>query len=355
MDIIATPLGWIMRVIYNLVGNYGIAILLFTLVTKLALFPLGIKQQKSTAKMALFKPKIDALNKKYANNKEKLNQETSKLYSEEGFSPFSGCLPMLIQLPIIFGLMSVINYPLTHIFGLGKDIARATEIATEYFGGAEIAKNQVQIKIVEAVKASPHLFSELGDNFVSTVSGFKLDFFGINLASVPTFAWNLLLIIPILAGVTAFISSILTQKLNEASMGTQAQQGGGAMKMMMYFMPLVSLGFAFTLPAGVGLYWSYSNLFALLQTFILSKWFSPKKLQEKVQQEMDEKKKKRQERLKAAGRYNPNSSARDDIVETEGTEISPDGTPRSDNMSASRKIAEARKRMAEKYGDTYTD
>ncbi|MCI5802015.1 MAG: YidC/Oxa1 family membrane protein insertase, partial [Oscillospiraceae bacterium] len=129
-SIFGWPLGWIMWFCYLVVRNYGIALILFTLLTKLMLLPFAVKQQKSTIKMAIFKPKMDAIQKAYGNNKEKLNEELMKLYEKEGYNPMSGCMPMLIQFPILFGLIDVVYKPLTHILRLSSaEITIATDAA----------------------------------------------------------------------------------------------------------------------------------------------------------------------------------------------------------------------------------
>ena len=103
--LLSRPLGWIINICYQLVGSYGLAIILFTLITKILLLPLAIKQQKSSAAMLRMRPKEEQIRKKYANNKDKLNEEIMKLYQEEHYNPMtSGCLPMLIQLPILYAL-----------------------------------------------------------------------------------------------------------------------------------------------------------------------------------------------------------------------------------------------------------
>ena len=116
MKIFGWPLGFIMLGCYMITENhYALAIVLFTIVTKLALLPLSIKQQKEQAKMNLFQPKLANIQKKYGNNREKYNQEVQKLYEEEGYNPMSGCLPSLIQFPILFGVIDVVYRPIYHI------------------------------------------------------------------------------------------------------------------------------------------------------------------------------------------------------------------------------------------------
>ena len=129
-----------MWLLYQAIPVYGIALLLFTIVVRAALVPVAIKQQKSMVKMQLYQPRIQEIQKKYANNREKMSEEMSRLYEEEGFNPMTGCLPMLIQLPILFGLYDVIQRPLTHLLHISGDvITKATEIASGLMTGNQAA------------------------------------------------------------------------------------------------------------------------------------------------------------------------------------------------------------------------
>lgn len=125
-DIIAIPLGWIMKGCYYVFKNYGIALLVFTLITKVLLFPLNIKQQKSTASIAMLKPKLDELEKKYGKNKQKLQEEQMALYSETGVNPMASCMPMLVLMLILFAMIPVIYGPLTYVSNLEKDDVKAS-------------------------------------------------------------------------------------------------------------------------------------------------------------------------------------------------------------------------------------
>ena len=122
MSILYTPFGFIFRIFYDLVSNYGLALFLFTLLFRLILLPSSISQQKGTAKQMRLQPKIKKLQEKYKGNQVKLNEEMQALYSREGYNPMSaGCLPMLIQLPVIFGLLGVIYYPIQYVLGVDSN------------------------------------------------------------------------------------------------------------------------------------------------------------------------------------------------------------------------------------------
>lgn len=164
------PLGWIMWACFKVLPIYGVALVLFTLIVRVCLVPLSIKQQKSMVKMQIFRPRMEEIQKKYANNREKMNEEMMKLYEEEHYNPASGCLPMLIQMPILFGLYDVIQRPITHLLRIsGPVIDQATEIAATVLNNANLAKDYSrQIRIIDAVNTNPDAFSGLGD-FVSKV------------------------------------------------------------------------------------------------------------------------------------------------------------------------------------------
>ena len=115
LGVIAKPMGLLLDLLYGFIGNYGISIIIFTVFVKLCLYPLYIKQTKSTAMMSEMQPKIKALQNKYGNDQETLNIKMQELYKEEKFNPMGGCLPMLIQMPIIMGLFALLRNPMRYI------------------------------------------------------------------------------------------------------------------------------------------------------------------------------------------------------------------------------------------------
>lgn len=363
MRLFGIPLGWIMWVIYAVVRNYGIALILFTVVTKAALFPLSIKQQKSSAKMAIFQPKIAELQKKYANNKQKQQEEMMKLYEDHGYNPMSGCLPMLIQFPILFGVIDVVYYPLTHILHLGKDvIATLTEIVTNNMGTV----GQPELQIISAVQNPETLswFSSIAPDVLNQIQGFDYTLFGLGLGQIPVFGLNWLALIPILSGITSLAVSVLSMKMSP----TGEQTGGGMMKGMMYLMPLMSVWIAFSVPVGVGIYWIFSNLLAGLQTFLLHKMYNPAKYraeyEAKMQEEAARKKLEREQRRKLKGEVEPVEEEAEEKPKKkkkagEAEDAQPGRDPQGEYLTAKelnrRRLAEARRRDAEKYGEEYVE
>ena len=267
MTVFGYPFGWLMYGLYHLVSNYGVALVLFTLIVKLLLFPLGLKQQKSTVKMQIIQPKIQEIQAKYKNNQAKMNEELQALYSKENYNPMSGCGTLLIQFPVIFGLLDVVYKPLTHLLRFSKETITAL---TEVAGTLGIATTGYAPQI--NISGTPNLPWQGG--------------------------WNWLVIIPLLSGLTALLSSIISMK-NSPNMG----QAGASMKMMMYIMPLISIWFTFMVPIGVGIYWTLSNVFGCVQSLVLNKIYNPKEVAEKLQAEAKERaERERQERIEAKKR-----------------------------------------------------
>lgn len=355
--IIGYPLGWIMWFCYLVIRNYGFALILFTILTKLMTFPLMLKQQKSSVKMAMIKPKLDAIQAKYANNKEKLQEEMMKLYQEEGYNPMSGCLPLLIQFPILFGLIDVIYKPLTHIIRAPSDaIEKGIEVAKGL--GMTVNLSMPQISVIQAIKSDAADFIPIfGQDIVNKISTFNLSFLGLDLAETPTFALAPLIIIPILSGVTSFLLAIQSSK-QQAMTAPEGAAGGGMMKGMMYVMPVFSLMFTFQVPAGVGLYWIISNVYAYIQTIVLNRKFNPQETAERVRRQQEElAEKERQEKLEA--RKKAKEEVKDKSLKDikELAEVDPSTLKKA--LSAKEinriKLAQARKRDAEKYGEEYVE
>lgn len=265
LDFIAIPFGYVMRLLYDVIGNYGMTIIAFSLLAKVVMLPLSIKTKKSMMDLQRIQPRLNELQKKYGKDQKKLSEEMQKLYAEEGVNPLGSCLPTLLTFPIMIGLYYVVSKPLTYFMGL-----TAAEIA-------ELAKI-FNVSTSNAYTAEIAVAGQLFQNFdkVAGVSEnlmrVNFDFLGMNLAATPDFkAFNLLWIIPVLSGVTALLYSLITQKMQPQ----QAQQGGST-AMLTYMMPLMSVYFGFILPAGLGVYWIANNIFMAVQELALTAIMKPK-------------------------------------------------------------------------------
>ena len=298
MRILGTPLGWILSFFYNLAQNYGLALILFTLFTRLILLPLSIKQQKGLVKMAMFRPKMEEIQKKYAKNPTKMNEELSNLYAREGYNPLSGCLPTLIQFPILFGLIDVICNPLTHLLKMNKEVIQtAITITNTVLGEGGVSRYSQEMSVIRAVSLDPGAFSSIGGDFVSQIQNFDFTFFGLDLGVTPTFALNVFLLIPILSGISSFLMSWLSMK-NNAMPNDGASAGMN--RSMMIMMPLMSVWIAFQVPAGVGIYWLLSNVIMLVQQYVLGRVYNPREMAEKAKAELEaQREAERQEKIEA--------------------------------------------------------
>ncbi|MCY1714691.1 YidC/Oxa1 family membrane protein insertase [Caproiciproducens galactitolivorans] len=283
-------LGYLLWFFYTLIHNYGIAIILFTVVLKILMFPFSIKQQKSMAANSKMAVKQKELQKKYGNDKAKLQQETQKLYEKEGVNPTSGCLTTFIPFPIMIGLFYTVQNPLANALHLSADgIAKAVAMLKMIPGvGANFNAQYAQIEIVKHfADLRPQLTMFNGDELKKIESfshGFQ--FLGMNLLDTPCDGANIfgtlfrsnLWVIPVLCLVSSLVTQYFMMKMQP---GMQQQEG--CMKYMFYFMPLFSAWLACTLPAAVGFYWIISTLTGFLQTIILNIWYSPADLNAKAE------------------------------------------------------------------------
>jgi len=289
LDFIAYPLGKLLVFIYNTLAfnNYGLAIIIFTILIKLLLMPLTFKQYKSTLAMQEIQPEIQNIQKRYRNDKEKLNQEIMKLYSEHKINPMAGCLPLLIQLPIIIALYWVIVQPLK--FMLLKTVEQIDHIV-----GVAAAAN-TKMSMLQEQLAALNFFNENRDA-LSQVAGslsanelIDFNFLGLKLGYTASYrpaeimadplTYLPLLLLPAIGVVVTYVATAMAMPKNTSSgSGDQAAAMVGSMtNSMKYFAPLMTLIFSFQLPAGVVLYWIASYAFQIVQQFFINKYAAKRK------------------------------------------------------------------------------
>lgn len=254
-DFLLKPLGWVLKQLTVLFGgNFALAIFFFTLILNILLIPLSIKTQKSSASQARIKPKLDALKKKYGDDRQRYSMEMQKLYQEENVSMSGGCLPMLIRFPIMIGIYRVVLMPLKYIAGVSEEvIAKAAEAVgiqeSNYLAHPTII-NKVQDGTLTGF-----------DEIANKIQNLDFSFLGIDLTSKPTFnidivhkfEWNWM--IPILAFAAAMVSSLISLKVQK-----KINPDAPSMKGMMLTMPVISLFLGFTVSAAAGFYWACSSL-----------------------------------------------------------------------------------------------
>lgn len=303
LGFLAPIFGIIMEWLYKLVPSYGWTLIIFTVITKLLMFPLSVKQQKSTARMSAYQPMIQEIQKKWANDKQRQQEELMKFQEETGMSMTAGCMPMLLNFLVLFGIIEVVYRPLQYILRVPKDlITQAVDVANSALGMNLTAANYtVQNTLINAVKESPNAFSSVfSAEQISAISSFNFHFMGLDLSQVPRFAFDAaslaLMVIPLLSAVTMILSQIIVMKMS----GQEAQ---GAMKWMPWFMSLWFVWIGFTIPVGFSLYYTVSNVLMLVQSVILKKIYDPEQMKLQVQEEIAakraEKKKKKQVRVVA--------------------------------------------------------
>ncbi len=270
--LIVEPFGWLLKICYNLVGNYGVAIIIFTLLSKLVILPFQMKSKKSMMEMQKLQPKLRELEKKYKDDKERYALETQKLYKKEGVSMFGGCLPMLITLPIMIGLYSVVRQPLTYIFDITPEQIQALADAFRA-AGAKITSTSgymLQIDVSSLLSKYPDIVASITPN----LTDLDFNFLGIDLSLIPNFKYiTILWIIPVLSGLTAWLSNILIRRSQGTQLTEQAAATNGMMNIMM---PLMSVWIAFMVPASLGLYWIISNVLTAVQEPILTAYYKNK-------------------------------------------------------------------------------
>ena len=293
--LIKRPLGFIIGFIYELVQNYGLAIILFTIVVKLILLPLNIKSQKAMRKQQKIQPIIAQLQAKYANDKEKLQREMMKVYKDNNVSMAGGCLPMLIQMPILIGLYHVIQRPITYIAGVTDWSADKLQIVADL---RDKIANLFPALLGEYAGAEPSNIINMGQITLSkwcSALGEQLDwalnfdFLGLDLSQKPSAALSpimrgdfsnlsivLLILIPVLAVLTTWLSSKFMQSQNKTAATAANEQANQMTSSMNVIMPIMTGYFTFILPSGMGLYWIISSVMQFVQQVALNYYFDKK-------------------------------------------------------------------------------
>jgi len=275
MQFFSSIFGHMLYLLFNLTKNYAFSIVLFTLITKLLLLPMSIKQQKFSARNLRLASKREELEKKYKNNKQKLSEELFKLQEREQINPLSGCLSSLLPIVLLFGIYSAVVNPLSDMLHISGEKINSAVTALKTLPGFEKTTQYQQIQILQVFQPNIDLFnmfsSEEVKNILNLEHGFNL--FNLDLLLIPknssfsSFLW----LIPVLCFLTQVISSYFSVKLQG---NVQSPVNQGCMKYLMYFTPLLSAWFAYIAPAAVGFYWIVSTIFNFIQTVILMKYYN---------------------------------------------------------------------------------
>lgn len=300
MGFISELFGYLLNWLYNLVNNYGIAILIFSVVLRVILIPITIKQQKSMKKSAELQGKMAEIQKKYKNNPEKLNQETIELYKREKMSPFSGCLSSILQLVIILSVFWLVSQPLTYMKRIDPQIVEKYTNEMKESGFSQ-NNSYVQIGVLDYAETkyqevSNMLEQENVENREELEAKrndynqlrLNMEFLGIDLSKVPTQSLNdwRVYIIPVLYVITSFISIKLTTMTQNKNKKKKADiivenenkeeadpmdQMQAMNKSMTYMTPIMSVMIAVIAPLGLALYWLASNILMIIERLVINK------------------------------------------------------------------------------------
>ncbi len=307
-DIIKVPFGYVLEWLYNWTANYGLALILFSLVLKLILYPTSAKSKKSMMKMSRISPQVKLLELKYGDDKESYQKAVQKLYKDENVSMTGGCLWSLIPLIVIIPLYQVIRQPIQYMMHVSSENAALIlegikKAAPSLFAHANDYYHQMiaASHVGEYADQIKDWVPDLG----KTLHSLNFSFLGIDLGQVPDWKiWKIenlnwaaigLVVLPIVAALTQMLSMLLSQKMNnQVATNAQGERDDAAAavanqtnKSMMLFMPIMSLVFCFTMPAAISVYWIAQAVFGMIQDYFLTKHYR------KIYDAEDEEKRKR--------------------------------------------------------------
>lgn len=282
-----------MRFCYNLLSNYGLAIILFTFFTKIILFPVSLWTHKNSIKLIKIQPELNFIKAKYYGDKDKIADEQLALYKREKYHSLAGMAPMILQFVLLMFVIEIIYNPLTYI--LNYDAGSIEQIVNAVCSAFNIQSDTSSVQL-SAVREIQNGFSVLNIDLTS-IKSLDMIFLGFDLSALPFKAKGVMLFVPLLAGSSALLLSLFQNKMNPL----QAEQN----KFEQAFTALISVGISLVLggfvPAGIGMYWIFSNLFAMLQQVLLNLVISPKK---NIDYNALEESKKELEKIKGVGRHN---------------------------------------------------
>ena len=344
MDFIYVPFSWLLMTLYAFVKNYGIAVILFALIVKLILLPFNMKSKKSMMKTSRFTPRMKELEKKYADNKQKYNEEVAKLYKEEGIKPLGGCLWSLIPFPILLILYSCIRMPFTRLMrftteqweyirdsvfpALGLGFESGARAGYEQIGYADLLHQNFSSVSAYISEHTQTITDAVGK--LPVLKDIDFSFLGLNLGATPDWkffismqswapkdAWPAvgLFLIPIISAVLAWLSMKISNK-----MSGNVDTANGTSKTMTLIMPIMSLWIGFVMPACMGIYWIAGSVFSIIQDVVLTRRYTKILNKEEAERLARQKEKEAEiearrietERLRAenATKVNPNTSRR---------------------------------------------
>ena len=295
----ANIFGYVLKFLYDLVGNFGWAIILFSILIKVIMIPISIKQQKAMKKNEKMQEEMKKIQFKYKNDPEKLNQEIMAMYKREGASPFSGCLSSIVQIILLFSVFLLVRQPLTYMVKMDTEVINKIEnIVAEKNSGAKNA--YAEISVIQYVRNlnEDNAVAEDGFNIKDYKEQINLnmDFLGIDLSQIPTQNWQdfKVLIIPVLYVISSFISIRMTSKISKNKKEEKKLISDGenkeeeeeynpmqdAGKTMSWMMPIMSVSIAIIAPLGLALYWLMNNILMIIERLVINKVINKEEAEE---------------------------------------------------------------------------
>jgi len=282
IDFFAGIFGYILNFIYELVKNYGLAIILFSILLKLLMLPLTFKQQKTMKKSMKIQEQTKQIQEKYKNDQAKMNQEIMDLYKRENMSPFSGCLSAIIQIVLLFSIFYLVRSPLTHMVKMNPETIETyvNEVKTEATENGERV-SYPEIAVIRAARqkiASGEIEEEERENYEKIA--INMEFLGLDLSNVPTQDMSnpTVFVIPVLYVISSFISIRLSSNVNkkkdEKAENSEMDAMANANKSMMWFMPIMSISIAIIAPLGMALYWLVNNILMIIERLVMNHFFN---------------------------------------------------------------------------------
>ncbi len=317
---ILMPFTWLLQFFYNVFGSYGFALIFFAVIVKLILFPFSLKGKRSMIQMNMIQGKMQQIQRKYANDRERQNLEIQKLYEKEKVNPMSGCLWSFVPLLILLPLYAIIRQPLKYMMGLtGEQITQLLEVLNTYSATAidptgnafyQLAASNVLFQNFKDVVENPAVAA-----FADNLKQINFSFLGLALETIPTwqiwkgpFTWNTIgtFLLPVISAVSGLLFSVISMRTNQLNRNQeQTAQMKSTNRTMMIMSPLISLWVGYSMPAAMSIYWLANNLLSMLQEFLAGKLL--KKDYEaaaaaRAEQERLEKEEEKQRRREAAER-----------------------------------------------------
>ena len=279
-NIIAYPLGFVMEFCHRFISDYGVAIIVFTLLTKIIILPLSVWVQKNSIKMVQMQPELNRIKAKYFGDPDSAADEESKLYKKYKYNPLASLVPLLVQIVLLMGVVAVIYNPFDYLFHFSQEIIDQLNNLASNLTGIAVEDSSIQLTAIECIK-NPDYYSQFASlnssaeflTALESIKNFDLIFLGINLSYNPSIVWGITIIVPIIAGGSSYLLCIAQNKSNVL----QAEQSKLSQWGMLALSVGLSLYLGFFVPAGIALYWVASNLFAIVQLYALNAVIPPKK------------------------------------------------------------------------------